>query len=109
MNHRVVYSLVFLLISVLLLLFLWKQYVLLSALLLLVAYMKYKLVPIKRELFWYVLTGIVGGITEIILVNFGRAWSYTGPGFLGVPIQMLLFWGMVGTTTVVIYNELVSS
>ncbi|HLD50992.1 hypothetical protein A3K34_02345 [candidate division WWE3 bacterium RIFOXYC1_FULL_40_10] len=107
MNRRVAYSLAFLFLTVLLLLFLWKQVVLLSFLLVLIAYAKYRIAPIKRELLWYVLVSLAGGITEIILVNIGRAWSYTGPGFLGLPIQMVLFWGVVGTTVVIIYDELV--
>ncbi len=108
MSRRVAYSLTFLFLTVLFLLLLWKQVVLLSCLLVLIACMKHIVVPIKREVMWFVLVGVVGGITEIILVNFGRAWSYTGPGFLGLPIQMVLFWGVVGTTVVVIYNELIS-
>ncbi|MBI2414648.1 hypothetical protein HYV31_02280 [candidate division WWE3 bacterium] len=108
MNRRISYSLAFLFLTTFLILFLWEQVILLLCLLILIAYAKHIVIPIKKELLWFVLISGVGGFTEIILVNFGHMWSYTGPSFLGVPVQMMLFWGVIGTVAVVIYKELIS-
>lgn len=106
MNRRFVSAISVFLISVLCILFLWKQTILLSVLLLLIAYIKHKICPIKRELLWFVLVFLGGAIVEILLVNFGNAWSYSTPQLFNIPIWMPVFWGVIGTTIIVIYDEL---
>lgn len=89
------------------LLFLWNQTILLSAFLIAIAYAKHRIMPIKKEMVWYSLILFGGGITEIVLVNVGQAWSYTNAQILGIPLAMPLFWGLLGTTLVSMYEGLV--
>jgi hypothetical protein len=84
----------------------WEEPVLLSGLLLLIAYGKHKMFPIKSELLWFSLICVGGALTEILLVNFGGAWSYASSQLFDIPIWMPLFWGVVGTTVVVAYDGL---
>jgi len=106
MNRKFVIANGILLVSIGCLFLLWKQPVLLSVLLLLIAYGKHKLYPIKSELLWFVLICIGGGLVEILLVNFGHAWSYTQPQLYDIPIWMPIFWGLVGTTVIVMHEGL---
>jgi len=85
-------------------LFLWNKIVIFSALLIILAYIKHLMYPIKKEFLWYVSIGVIGAIIEIILVNFGHGWTYTNPNIFGIPIWIPFFWGLIGTTIVVIYD-----
>lgn len=78
----------------------------LSALLVVTAYAKYRLYPIKSELLWFALICIGGAVVETLLVNIGGAWSYTSSQLFNIPIWMPLFWGLVGTTVIVMYDGL---
>ena len=106
MNRKLITSIGILVISFLCIIYLWTHAALLSFLLMLLAYVKHKIYPIKKELLWFVLICVVGAIVEIIMVNIGHAWSYSASQILGIPIWMAIFWGLVGTTIIVIYNEL---
>ena len=94
-------------VSVLLLLFLWKQSLMLSVLLLLLAFIKHKLYPIQKEFIWFMMVCVGSAIVEIVFVNSIHAWSYSGSHLLGVPIWMPLFWGLIGTTSIVIYDGII--
>jgi hypothetical protein len=106
MNRKFLVSTSILLFSIMALFFLWEQPVLLSALLLVTAYVKHRLSPITSELLWFSLICIGGTIVEILLVNMGGAWSYSSSQLFNIPIWMPLFWGVVGTTIVVMYDGL---
>jgi hypothetical protein len=106
MNRKVIISASILLFSIVALFFLWRQPVVLSALLVLTAYVKHRLYPITSELVWFSLICIGGAIVEILLVNLGGAWKYSSPQLFNIPVWMPLFWGVVGTTIVVMYDGL---
>lgn len=106
MNRKFIVSLSILIFSVGAIFFLWEQPWLLSALFALVAYVKHKLYPIKAELLWFSLVCIGGAIAEILLVGVGGVWSYSSTQLFDVPVWMPLFWGVVGTTIVVMYDGL---
>lgn len=108
MNNKFIVSIGILSLALLGELFLWNQVVLFSLLLVLLAYIKHKIYPIKKELLWYLLICGSGAIVEIILINFGHGWSYMNPDFLGIPIWIPLFWGVIGTTIVVLYDGMVN-
>jgi len=106
MNRKFVTSASILVFSIGALFFLWKQTWLLSVLLVVVAYLKHRLYRIKAELLWFSLICIGGAIVEILLVNIGGAWSYSSSQLFNIPIWMPLFWGVVGTTIIVMYDGL---
>jgi hypothetical protein len=77
-----------------------------SAVLLLIAYAKHRLYPIQAEWLWFGLICVGGAIVEIALVNGGQAWGYAESQLFNIPIWMPLFWGVVGTTVIVMYDGL---
>lgn len=90
-------------------LFLWRYVGLFSLLLIVLTYIKHRIYPIKKELLWYLLICIGGAIAEIILINFGHGWRYSNPDIFGIPLWIPLFWGLVGTTMLVIYDALINN
>ena len=76
-----------------------------STLLIILAYIKHLIYPIKKEFLWYISVSVIGAFIEIILVNFGHGWTYTTSNIFGVPMWIPLFWGLIGTTIVVIYDS----
>lgn len=94
-----------LLISLLGELLLWNSVVVFSLLLVSLAYIKHLLYPFDKEILWYLFILIGGAFVEIVLVNFGYGWSYTNPQFFGIPLWIPFFWGLVGTTIVVLYDS----
>jgi len=75
--------------------------------LVLIAYMKHRVIPTKRELLWFGLISVGGLVVEIILVNVANEWRYASPHIFGVPVWMPLFWGVIGTTIVPLYEGLI--
>jgi len=108
MNQKLLGSIGVLLISVLCIAILSKQAVVLSLVIVFCAYIKHKVFPIKKELLWYCLITIFGALAEMLLVNVGHAWTYVNPQLFGVPIYMPLFWGLLGTTIIVLYDGLLN-
>jgi hypothetical protein len=106
MNRKVVVSITILFVAILATFFFASQPFTLSFLMLLIAFIKHKLYPIKKELLWFVLIAVGGGITEVILVNSGSVWTYSISQFMGIPIWIPLFWGTIATTIVVVYDGL---
>ncbi len=107
MSRKIRISAGFLLLSSLAVLLFNQAPIILMILLVALAVGKHFVVPIKKELFWFVLVSVGGALVEVVLVNMGNAWTYTNPQFLGIPLYMPIFWGLVGTTTVTLYQELV--
>jgi len=87
-------------------LLIWNYVIVFSFFLVFLAYLKRRLYPIKREVPWYLGIAIGGALVEIVLVNFGQGWSYAHPDFFGIPLWIPLFWGLIGTTTIVLYEGL---
>lgn len=108
MNHKILYSAGILLISNLGVLFLVKNTTTLIVLLLLIGIIKHKYFPIKKELVWYVLILVGGSLIEFVLVNFGSAWSYSNSQLFGIPAWIPFYWGLMGTTLIVLYDGLTS-
>jgi hypothetical protein len=106
MNRKFIVSLGIISLSLLGELLLWNHILVFSILLMVLAYVKHRIYPIKKELLWYLLITVGGTFIEIILVNFGHGWSYSNPKFFGIPAWIPLFWGLVGTTIIVLYDGL---
>jgi len=86
-----------------------KQAILLSIILILIAYVKHRIYPIKKELLWFLLLCIGGAAVEVLLVNSDSAWSYSTAQFFGIPVWIPLFWGVIGTTIIVLYDGFVNN
>lgn len=108
MNRKIFISVGILLVSLVGELLLSNWVIFFSVLLILLAYLKHKLFPIKKELIWYLLISVGGAIVEVILVNLGDGWRYSNPDIYGIPVWIPLFWGLIGTTSVVLYDGLVN-
>lgn len=76
----------------------------LSSLLISLAYIKHRLILIKKELLWYLLVCLCGGVIEVLLVNIAGAWAYDAKLFFNIPVWMPLFCGIIGTTIIVFYE-----
>jgi hypothetical protein len=101
------YSLLIIFCASLLLLFLSSHTFILTFLLILLAYIKHKLIPIKKELLWYLIVCIGSVLIEVLLVNIGGDWEYSNKHFFNIPIWMAFFWGVIGTSMVVMYDKFV--
>lgn len=106
MTNKLFKSFIVIFFTVLCVLLAWEHATLLSFLLLLIAYIKHKIIPISKELLWFILVSVGGTFVEVLLVNIAHAWSYATPHFLGIPIYMPIFWGVVGITIIVLYDGL---
>lgn len=108
MNRKLLASSSILLLAFLCILVLLNNKEILSILLIFLAFVKHRLYPIKKEFLWYVLITFGGLAVEVILVNIGHGWSYTKPDLFGIPIWIPFFWGLIGTTTIVLYDGMMS-
>lgn len=106
MYRKLVISTSVIILSLLGELLLWNNVILLSIVFIILAIVKHRIYPIKKELFWFLLISIGGGIIEIIMVNFGHGWVYSNPNFWGIPLWIPLFWGLMGTTVIVLYDAI---
>lgn len=107
-NKDLLYSILIIFCACLFLLFFSSYPFILSFLLILLAYFKHKLIPIKKELLWYLVVCIGSVLVEVILVNVGGLWEYSDRHFLNIPIWMAFFWGVIGASIVVIYDKFVN-
>lgn len=107
MNRKFLISSGVILLSVLCTFFLGAYNLLPSILLIVLAYIKHIMYPIKKELLWFVLVGFSGAVVEILLVNFGASWTYSNTYLFGIPLWLPLFWGVISTTIIVLYDSLI--
>ena len=105
MNKNLLVSLGSIVASMLMVLAFNASEMFLSFSLVVLALLKHRVLPIRKELSWYLLILTGGALVEIVLVNIGNAWTYTNPQFLGIPIYMPLFWGVIGTAIISFYHE----
>ena len=84
--------------------FLLEYPLLLLSTLIIIQLIKHKLIPINKELLWFFIVGMGSVLGEIFLVNVTHAWSYANPHLLGVPFYAPLYWGILGTTLVMVYD-----
>ena len=106
MNRIILYSAGFILLATLAILLFHSTALVLSLVFIALAIVKHIVIPIKKELAWFMLVFLGGAVVEIVLVNIGRAWVYSNPEFLGIPLYMPLFWGLIGTSVISLYQGL---
>lgn len=106
MNRAVVISAGFLLLSVTAILLTNRNAMVLTAFLLMLVFVKHLVIPIRKEFLWFALLSAGGAAVEIVLVNFGNAWTYANPQFFGIPGYMPVFWGLTGSVIISLYEGL---
>ena len=106
MNRTISYSAGFILLTTLAILLFHSTAFILSLVFIALAFVKHTIVPIKKELAWFILVCLGGAVVEIVLVNIGTAWVYSNPEFFGIPLYMPLFWGCIGTSVISLYQGL---
>jgi|SRR3989344_6574555 len=102
-NRKVGLSLSFTALGIILIFVFWKNTILLSTLLLITTYLKHKLVPIKREFLWFVITGTIGIFGESFIMTSGP-WSYARPSIINFPLWLFFLWGYAGTLGISLYQ-----
>ncbi len=81
----------------------WKKTIILSLLIVSTAIFKHKIIPIKKEFLWFTISGIVGPITESLIMMSGP-WVYTNPSIFNFPVWLIFLWGFAGTLGISLYN-----
>ncbi len=86
------FNLIFAVLTLIIILFLYKSIMLSTILLLslsIIALIKWKS---KITLLVFIFGAIFGALAEIIAINFG-IWSYSTSNFINIPLWLLILWG----------------
>ena len=102
---KILLSFCFLLVTAVLVICLWHWPILLIAGIIFTAYIKHMVLPIKKELLWFILVGFLGSLLENIIIYSG-AWHYPQTFFMYVPAWLPFLWGIAGTTAIPLYEGL---
>lgn len=88
----------------------WRTQFIFSAILIVLAIFKHFLIPIKQELLWFLIVGVLGTAGESLIMWLGgNPWVYTLPLVFNVPVWLILFWGLTGTVFISLREELLKS
>lgn len=89
--------------SILLVSIYWQKPTLLLVLIFILSLLKHFLLPIKYELKTYVITSILGPLSEHFMMLSGP-WQYTQNSIFNFPIWLPFLWGLAGTLWISIYQ-----
>ncbi|MDA3856088.1 MAG: DUF2878 family protein [Candidatus Woesearchaeota archaeon] len=73
--------------------FLWNNPNLVLVLLIFYAFLILFLMKDKDMILIFFICGLMGAISEIIAISYG-AWTYSKPNYFGIPIWLLVLWGI---------------
>ena len=104
--RKTILSLLFVAAGIIAISVFWSKTVLLTIILIGLAVLKHKILPIKREFLWFLVTGILGAGGESIIIFASGVWHYTSPQLLNIPFWLPFLWGLAGTTGVSLYENL---
>lgn len=94
MNKKIIIALTFIFSLNISVILFWKQPFLLFYIFIVLAFIKHLLSPIKRELLYFVLAGILGTGSECLVMYLGgNPWNYANTTILNFPIYALSLWG----------------
>lgn len=77
---------------------LWEYNFLLTLVLIILAILMLLITKSKKEIKIFLFCGFAGAFAEIFAIYFG-AWSYANPVFLGIPIWLIILWGIASIFT----------
>ncbi len=72
---------------------LWEYNLILTIVLVALAAFMLLMNKSKQELRIFVYCGLSGALAEVIVVFFG-AWTYANPNIIGIPIWLIVLWGI---------------
>lgn len=104
-KRKTFYSILFIILAIIVVVVFWKNTPLLIASIMLLAIFKHRLIPIKIELLWFVISAFVGAGAESLVMLSGP-WSYTNINILNFPLWLPFLWGLAGITGVTLYQGL---
>lgn len=102
-KKKIAVSLLAIAIAILLVMYHWKNPLLLILSLIITGYLKHKLSPVRHEFSMFLITGLLGPLTESLIMLKG-AWSYAIPHIFNIPIWLPFLWGVAGMIFVNIYD-----
>ena len=105
-KRKILYSILLIILAIIVVVVFWKNTPLLIASLILLAIFKHRLIPIKIEFLWFVISAFVGTGTESLVMLSGP-WSYTNTNILNFPLWLPFLWGLAGITGVTLYQGLI--
>jgi uncharacterized membrane protein YoaT (DUF817 family) len=82
--------------------FLWKYNLILTVVLVILATFMLLMNNSKQELKTFVFCAFFGAMAEAFAIIFG-AWTYGNPNLIGVPIWLILLWGIASIFMVRVY------
>ena len=106
MNYKkIIFAIVFIIAGIIVTALFWRNTLLLSCLLIILAIVKHSVVPIKMELLWFVLVGILGTTTESLIMYLGGSpWSYASSSFFNFPFWLIFLWGLAGIIFITLHQ-----
>ena len=105
-KRTALYSLFFIILAIIVVVLFWRNTPLLIASLILLAIFKHRIIPLKIEFLWFVISAFVGTGTESLVMLSGP-WSYTNIDILNFPLWLPFLWGLAGITGVTLYQGLI--
>lgn len=101
-NKNIKYSLVFIFLAIIVVTLFWENNIALSFALIVLSLVKSKLIPIKKEFLWFVISAVVGSLGES-LIMFSGPWAYSYSDLINFPLWLPPLWGLAGTVGVSLY------
>jgi len=92
--------------SILLVLTLWQLPILLIIGLFITAFLKHRFCPIKKEFIMYVVSAIIGSLSESLIMITGP-WSYASVQIFNFPVWLPFLWGLAGITVITIHEGII--
>ncbi len=104
-NRKILISVLFVILVIILVSVFWKLPLILSILLIIAAVFKSRIIPIKKELLWFCISGLIGpGVESLIMLS--GAWKYAQNSLVNFPVWLILLWGLAGTLGMSLYEGL---
>ena len=105
-KRKTLYSILFIILALIVVVFFWRNTSLLIASLIFLAIFKHRIIPIKIEFLWFVISAFVGtGMESLVMLS--GPWSYTNIDILNFPLWLPFLWGLAGITGVTLYQGLI--
>jgi uncharacterized membrane protein YoaT (DUF817 family) len=81
---------------------LWKYSFILTIVLIILAILMLLINRSKQEIKTFVFCAFFGAMAEVFAIIFG-AWTYGNPNFIGIPIWLIVLWGIASVFMIRVY------